>query len=51
MGMYPNIMNSIRFKKTKKNFKGENDEKANITKEKEEQKEKDQNILNKHENI
>ena len=51
MGMYPKMLNSIRFKKIKKNFKGENEEKPNITKEKEEQKEKDQNLLKKLENI
>ena len=48
--MYPNIISSNSFKKIKKNYKGGNEEKRNIT-EKEELNEKDQSILNKLENI
>ena len=49
--MYPNMMHSIPFKKIKKSYKGGNEEKPNTIKEIEEQKEKDQNILNKIETI
>ena len=49
--MYPNMLQSNSFKKIKKNYKAGNEEKPNTTKEKEEQKERDQNILNKMENL
>ena len=52
MGMYPNMMQSIPFKKHKKNFQGGNQEKSTTIKEKEkeEEKEKEQKTEDNNEN-